>query len=301
MKILTDEMLPLKQDVAVAIGLFDGIHLGHMALIDELKKHGRTLIFTFDYKPKEYRCIYTEAEKLAILRKYQIDYYYMQRFNQQFADLTPADFLQYLKNNFRAAHIIVGFDFRFGKGALGDDDYLLLHQKEWDYTVDIVPEVIGGGEKISSTRIRALIERGDVGEAAELLSRFYFIDGVIEPGARLGATIGFPTANITTEKILPAFGVYATMVELDGKLYNGVTNVGVKPTVTNAGLPTVETFILDFAGDVYGREIRVYFVKMLRPEQKFGSIDELKAQMAIDSETAAWTLADASVYKKNIL
>jgi len=301
MKILDDTMLPLQQDTAVAIGLFDGIHRGHIALIDKLKQHDNTLIFTFDFKPKEYRCIYTEAEKLDILSTYGIDYYYMQRFRQNFADLAPEDFLRYLKANFRAKHIIVGFDFRFGKDAEGDDRYLLQCREELGYTVDIIPEIVCDGEKISSTRIRGLIQKGEVWEAAGLLSRFYFIDGVIEPGARLGATIGFPTANITTEKILPAFGVYATLVELDGRLYKGVTNVGVKPTVTDAGVPTVETHIIDFAGDVYGREIRVYFANMLRPERKFGSVAELQEQMARDSHSAAQLLENASVYKKYLL
>ena len=154
---------------------------------------------------------------------------------------------------------------------------------------------------MSSTLIRAHIERGEMEQTARLLDRFYFIDGRIEKGKKLGSAIGFPTANMSTEKLLPRYGVYATIVQIDGKCYPAVTNVGVKPTVTDEGIPNIETFIFDFSGDVYDEKMRVNFVSFIRGEKAFANVEELSAEIARNADTAREMLSDLSVYKKYLL
>lgn len=301
MKVLREEDLPLKEEVAVAIGLFDGVHLGHIALLDELHSFSNTLIYTFNWKPKDYQNIYTEEEKQSVLEGFGITYYYVQTFDDNFANQSPEQFLQNLKERFHVTHITVGFDFRFGKNAEGDTTFLKENQKKYGYSLCVVPEVLCGTRKVSSTEIRGLIARGEVGEAAELLTRGYFVDGKIEEGARIGRTIGFPTANIVTNKLLPAFGVYATLVQLGDQLYKGVTNVGVKPTVTEENRPNIETYIMGFDGQAYGEDIRVYFVQRLREEIRFANVEELKVQIEKDKEHAAALLNEEAIYKKYII
>ncbi|MEG1754440.1 MAG: riboflavin kinase, partial [Christensenella sp.] len=193
------------------------------------------------------------------------------------------EFLRRITDDFNAKHITVGFDFRFGKNAEGTAQYLEQQAEKYGYTVRVVPEVLCNEGKISSTLIRTHIERGEMQSTAELLGRFYFIDGIIEKGNNIGAAIGFPTANISTDKLMPKYGVYATFVEIGGKRYSAVTNVGVKPTITDDGTPNIETFIFDFSDDVYDAAMRVNFVSFLRAERTFHNVDALKAQIARDA------------------
>ncbi|MEG1472676.1 MAG: bifunctional riboflavin kinase/FAD synthetase [Christensenella sp.] len=288
MKLITQKDLPLKEPTAVAIGLFDGIHKGHSALINDIKQYKdelKSLVYTFDTKPNHaaYKNIYTAQEKFSIFSSMQIDAFYMQPFTAEFSQLTKEEFLRRITDDFNAKHITVGFDFRFGKNAEGTAQYLEQQAEKHGYTVRVVPEVLCNEGKISSTLIRTHIERGEMQSTAELLGRFYFIDGIIEKGNSIGAAIGFPTANISTDKLMPKYGVYATFVEIGGKRYSAVTNVGVKPTITDDGTPNIETFIFDFSDDVYDAAMRVNFVSFLRAERTFQNVDALKAQIARDA------------------
>ncbi|MGI6153475.1 MAG: bifunctional riboflavin kinase/FAD synthetase [Christensenellaceae bacterium] len=301
MKILKPGELPLKKKTAIAIGLFDGVHIGHQALIHELMHHKNKLVYTFDNKPKTYKNIYTGKEKRQILADMGMDYYYSQNFTEEFAGQSPEDFIAYLKEMFCPTHITVGFDFRFGKNAQGDIHTLNHFSAKYEYHLSVIGEIMMGGEKVSSTRIRELIFRGDVEEAMRLLGRCYFIEGAVEKGKNLGSKIGFPTANISTGKILPAYGVYATVVNIGGRHFNGVTNVGIRPTVSDEHGPNIETYIMDFDENAYGQKMRVNFIKMLRPEKKFMSIKALMEQINEDKHCAEKVLAENTVYKKWVM
>ena len=305
MKVLTEYDLPYKQPTAVAVGLFDGIHRGHAELISDIRRYDglQSLVYTFDTKPNHaiFKNIYTAEEKISIFSAMEVDALYMQPFTEAFSRLSKDEFIEGLVHDFNAKHITVGFDFRFGKNAEGNADYLSGQAEKYGYTVRVVPEVSCGEGKVSSTLIRAHIERGEMEQTAELLGRYYFIDGRIEKGKHLGSAIGFPTANISTDKLMPRYGVYATIAQVDGKCYPAVTNVGIRPTVSDNDVPNIETYIFDFAGDVYDERLRVYFVSFLRSEQAFADVAALRAQIARDADAARGMLRNLEVYKACIL
>lgn len=305
MKLLTEYDLPYKEPTAVAIGLFDGIHRGHAELIQDIRRFGAlsSLVYTFDTKPNHaiFKNIYTTEEKISIFSSFKVDALYMQPFTEAFSKLSKREFIEGLVHDFNAKHITVGFDFRFGRNAEGDAEYLSTQAEKYGYTVCIVPEVVCSEGKISSTLIRADIEHGEMERAAELLGRFYFIDGRIEKGKHLGSAIGFPTANISTDKLMPRFGVYATIVQVDGECFPAVTNVGIRPTVSDSGIPNIETYIFDFSHDVYDEKIRVNFVSFLRPEKAFADVPALQAQIGQDAADARKKLRELEVYKAYIL
>lgn len=305
MEILKECDLPYKKPTAVAIGLFDGIHVGHAELVRDIEEQSglKSLVYTFDTKPNHaiLKNIYTAEEKSSIFSSMHVDALYMQPFTEAFSGLSRDEFIEGLVHDFNAKHITVGFDFRFGKNAEGNAAYLSEQAKKYGYTLCVVPEVLCGEGKVSSTLIRAHIERGEMERTAELMRRFYFIDGQIEKGKHLGSAIGFPTANISTDKLMPRYGVYATIVQVDGKCFPAVTNVGIRPTVSDNGIPNIETFIFDFSGDVYDEKMRVNFVSFLRPEIAFGDVVELQAQIARDADTARDILGNLEVYKARIL
>ncbi len=304
MKTLTPDLLPIKEKTSIAVGMFDGVHKGHIQLVESImdKPGAAPLIFTFNTKPTVDRLIYTSDEKKEIFDSLGVQYYYEQGFDKAFAGLSPEGFVKMLLNDFGMTHLAAGFDFRFGKDAAGNTKMLAGYAAQVGFTLDVLPKMAVDGKKVSSSSIRRLIERGDMAGAADRMGRFYFIDGMIEGGRRLGNTLGFPTANIHTKKLLPKHGVYATIVKLPGgRLLRAVTNVGIKPTVQTEGAPNVETFILDFDGDIYGERIQVCFVDFIRAEKRFASLEELKAQIAADSGNAASKLADLSVYNAYII
>ena len=183
-----------------------------------------------------------------------------------------------------AAGFVCGYDFRFGKNGEGDGEKLSAFAAERGLASVMIPEQVMDGEKISSSRIRCLLEQGAVEKANRLLGHPHVLTGTVVAGRHLGHTIGVPTANLRLpeELLTPAFGVYACQALVDGKYYAAVTNIGTRPTVEGHGI-TVEPWILDFSGDLYGREITLYFHKFLRPEQKFANLGELKEQIQKDA------------------
>lgn len=300
MKILRINDFPIHTETAVAVGLFDGVHLGHQQLITEIQNNQAlaSVAYTFDIKPAAKEMLFTAEEKISIFSNMGIDYYYSQIFNQNFACMSPRQFVEMLVHDFQMKHLTVGYDFRFGKDAAGDTTLLKEYASDYGYTLCVIPEVDDIlGEKISSSLIRKLIKNGDMERAAHLLGKYYFIDGKIEKGNCLGNQIGFPTANITSDKLLPLYGVYATLVKTEKGIFPSVTNVGVKPTVQDEGKANVEAFILNFNENLYGSDIRVFFIQLIRGERKFDSIDALKTQIATDSSVAAGILKNIDVYK----
>ncbi len=303
MRVLNNENLPLNMNTAVAVGLFDGVHKGHVALINDIisKKDYTSLVYTFDKKKKVACSLLTETEKQSVLESIGVEQYYSCRFTDDFANQTGEQFLDELCNKFGAKHITVGYDFKFGKNAAWDANFILQNAEKYGYSANVIQQVVLNDERVSSSAIRAAVDSADMKKAAENMGRFYFIDGRIEKGEGIGNTIGFPTANIRADKLLPTYGVYATVVKIKDKLYRSVTNVGIKPTVKEDDSVNIETFILDFEKDIYGKDIRVFFVEFIRPERTFENIEALKAQIDKDTSCAKAILNDLDVYKNNLM
>lgn len=303
MKVLSDKDLPIKNKTAVAIGLFDGVHIGHLKLIADIcKKRDLTpTIFTFNQKKNIVKPILSLNEKYTVFENLGISQCYAQNFNEEFAAQSPYVFLKDFTRDFNVSHIAVGYDFKFGKNARGDIQTLENYKDEFNYSLTVIPQINIDGLKVSSTRIRDCIKNGKMEEATALMNRFYFIEGVVTNGRHLGNKIGFPTANIKTDKLLPKYGVYASIVDTIEGRFAAITNIGVKPTVQQSDIPNVETFLIHFNDELYGQNIRVYLIKMLRGEMKFESIDDLRARIDFDANYAANMLADLDIYKKYLI
>ena len=274
---------------AVSLGKFDGFHRGHRLLLDRILEPPKlyATVFTFDgiLNGKQ---IYLEEEKRSLLERLGVEREVLFPFSEKTRSMTPETFIrEMLVERMDAKLICVGEDFHFGKDRRGDVDMLSKYAPQYGYELCVFPKIKEDGEVISSTRIRGELAQGRIEKANRLLGDPYFVRGEVVHGNALGRTIGMPTANLLPgeQKLLPAYGVYATRVEADGKIYGGVTNVGVKPTI-GADRANVETTLLHFDGNLYGKQITVYFLEFLRPEQRFDSLEELKAQMSRDKAKA---------------
>lgn len=281
----------------LALGMFDGMHIGHKKLIDTavlLARHnGLTpAVFTFSTHPQalfggKVARLLPNDERAAIMRKLGIERIEEAEFTRALSALEPAKFLDMLKEKLDPKIIVAGFNYTFGKGGKGNVELLKKLAFERDIGVAVVPPVLFSKQPVSSTRIRELIEKGDVSTVQLLLGRQYTLSGTVVEDRRIGRTIGFPTANILPDpdRAIPADGVYVSMAEVGGELLTSVTNIGTNPTVGGRHR-TIETNIFDFDRDIYGEELRVYFVKRLRPVITFAGIDELKARIAKDCAEA---------------
>lgn len=303
MKIIAGQRdFQLNKETAVAIGKFDGVHIGHRKLLAEIleqKKKGlEACVFTFDPSPAvlfgvgDPRVITTTEEKRQIFESLGVDVLVEFPMNRETAATEPEDFVRrYLSESLKSRFIAAGEDLSFGKKGLGNAALLKAMASEQGYTVKTIDKVCEDGMEVSSTRIRALLEKGDILKANQLLGAPFPVSGVVQHGHRIGRTLGFPTVNLLPpeDKILPPFGVYYTKVLYGGKEYNAISNVGRKPTVSGQEKIGVESFLYDFEQDIYEEEIRVFLYEFRRPEQKFSGLDALKAQLQLD-------IAAGSVY-----
>ena len=283
----------------IALGFFDGVHLGHGALlrraVEEAKKRGcESAVFTFDRPPKEVitgvpcPLINSPEDRAALVKRlYGIDEMLMVPFDDEMRT-TPWDrfVTDILVGRYGAVHLVAGHDHHFGHKNQGSPELLREKCAELGLGCDIIPAVTIGGVTVSSTHIRKLLEEGDVETARAFLGHPHVLTQTVGHGRQLGRTIGIPTANLVAPPhvLLPKRGVYAAKVTLpDGRAFGGVTNVGVRPTVNNGQDVTVEPWILDFDGDLYGQTLRVEFYRRLRDERKFDSLEALKAQIQSDA------------------
>ena len=291
---------PEHRGCAATIGSFDGIHLGHQAVLTQLAAHGRerrspVTLITFEPQPREY-FMPQEApprltrfrEKLEVLQHCGIDRVVCLRFNAYLASLTADEFIQRIMlDGLAVKYLVVGDDFRFGKGRIGD--YALLEQagKTHGFPVVTMPTFNIGNHRVSSTRIRVALNKGDFNSAGALLGRPYWMSGRVAHGDKRGRTIGFPTANIFLHRnAVPVDGVFAVeLCGIDGRPIAGVANVGTRPTV-DGSRALLEVHLFDFDRDIYGRHVQVSFMKKLRPERKFESFELLKRQIELDAEQA---------------
>ena len=277
-----------------ALGFFDGVHLGHQALLHAchqlaIQQGAVPCAVTFDMLPgavllnTQSNMLNTAQDRRMLLHQFGMEEVLLLKADRQTLSMSWTAFLEMLIAD-RAVGFVCGYDFRFGHKGEGTAEKLSAFAQEQGLACIIVPEQTMDGEKISSTRIRALLEQGDVENANRLLGHPYVLTGTVVSGQKLGRTIGIPTANLELpeELVKPAFGVYACKAWADGNYYTAVTNIGTRPTVDGQGV-TIEPWILDFDGDLYGKEITLEFHKFLRPEQKFANLDELKAQIQTDA------------------
>ncbi len=286
------------KDTVISLGKFDGMHKGHRKLIKKLNlekaENQLSVVFTFDVPPKKVisgndaNCILTKIEKKLVHEELGVDVLIEYPFNKDTASMEPETFVKrILVDKLGVKKIIVGSDFMFGKNRSGDVDTLSELGEKYNFLVIAMEKEKYNSKDISSTKIRKEIEKGNIEKANEMLGYSYLIIGEVVHGKRLGNTIGFPTINFvpSKEKILPKDGVYSTKVFFDNKIYQGVTNVGCNPTVNNDNLRTVETYILNYNGDLYGKEVIVRFEKFIRKEKKFSSVKELTEQIKKDIES----------------
>lgn len=281
---------------SVALGKFEGLHLGHQLLLDEavrLARRGtRAAVFTFDHIPDQvlrgesrYKQVYTRQERRKILEKKGIDILVEHPFTKEFASMSPEDFIRgILVGRLGARQIIVGTDFRFGKNRSGDVNTLAYMAYDCDYELKVIDKLKMDGADVSTSRVREAIKDGQVEEAEKLLGRPFSLEGSVIHGKELGRRIHIPTANLQVpgDKLLPPNGVYVSRILLNDQVLYGISNIGLRPTVEESGEQNVETHIFDFDRMIYDEEIKVELLHFCRPETRFDSVEELKEQLDKD-------------------
>lgn len=282
---------------AVSLGKFDGIHLGHQLLMNEIIKQQQLVptVFTFDgMKTEPGSLLYSQREKQYVLEQIGIQREIIFPFNDQTKTMSPERFIQdMLWDSLDARLICVGEDFRFGSKRAGDVTLLKEACAKRGCALHVFPKLTDQQGVISSTRVREMIRQGKMQDAAKLLGRNFFYLGTVEHGKALGRTIQMPTINIVPapEKVLPPLGVYTAIALVDGRTYGAVSNLGRKPTVGGTSI-SLETFLFDFDEDIYGKTVRVDLLQFQRAEQKFDTIEALRAQMEIDKKNARANLKE---------
>jgi len=291
--------------IHLAVGVFDGVHLGHRSVIEHLTngarlEHGTALAATFDPLPIRVLAPGAPASALSdvsdrakLLREAGADAVCVFRFDDAFAKISADEFVDRLLAAGDVRRIVVGPDFHFGRRAEGDVEKLRARGKRDGFVADVVAPIKLDGAVISSTRIRNLLLAGDVEAAARLLGRPYNVRGRVVHGAKRGRALGFPTVNLAlpTERLLPRDGIYAVWAEMGEGRFKAAATLGVRPTFESGGSRILEAYLLDFSGELYGEEVEVAFVKRLRDEIAFASPAELSAQIARDVEETKGALS----------
>jgi len=290
-----DTAFQLHKASAVAIGKFDGVHRGHQCLLQhilERKAEGLlATVFTFEPSPAVLFSgtslpeLTTKREKRKLFEELGIDVLIEFPLTCESAAMPAKQFIEkVLAGQMRAAYIAAGTDLSFGRGGKGDTALLERYAGRYGYRTDIIEKVCLDGVEISSSYVREAVKKGDMEKARLLIGEAYSVSGIVAHGKKLGRRLGMPTVNLLPEKekLLPPYGVYFSEVSLGEQVYRGITNIGCKPTVNDEKQAGVETYLYDFAQDIYGKEITVRLFSFHRPEKKFGSVEELKRQMAAD-------------------
>ena len=298
MQIITSlDEIKLSEPSAVAIGKFDGIHLGHRQLLGEIiskKQAGmKAVVFTFNPSPSilfskiKEKELTSAKEKRQLFENLGVDILVEFPLTYETAATSKETFVEsILVNSLNVKFIAAGTDLSFGKNGEGNSAFLMEESKKYDFEVKIIDKISYKGEVISSTSVRKAIIDGDVKKAHFMLGSPYFVQGIVQKGNQIGRTIGFPTVNIVAEeeKLLPPNGVYKTEVIVDDRIFEAITNVGCKPTVADSEQIFIESYLYNFTENVYGKKIEVHFLEFMRKEEKFESIEELKKQLQKDMQ-----------------
>ena len=285
--------IPSLQGYNLAIGFFDGFHLGHRKLITKAKSHGKCALLSFsstmkaDLKNLPKNLLLTEEEKYKMASRLGVDLYLELVFDTQTKNLTPIEFLSFL-NKMKPESITVGEDFTFGKMASGKSEMLKVLEKE-NIKINILPLCFSESRKISTTWIKKLLSNGDIEEANKLLGYNFFYKGIVVHGKENGRKIAFPTANLIPDKdkILIKEGVYKTKTHIGTKEYKSMTNIGNHPTIEALKKDIIETNIFDFNENIYGKEIEIEFISFIRPQLTFPSFKDLEKQLETDKKEAS--------------
>ena len=300
---------------SVTLGNFDGIHVGHQALIRNAVSDARRLgirsaVLTFEPHPlrvlapeRAPQMLLTHKDKMQLLQSLGVDCVVIQQFDRSFAAIGAEEFVgKFLVDRLRAKKVWVGKDLRFGKGRTGDIDKLRAWGGQFGFDVGIVEPVLVCGERVSSSRIRELISTGEIAAVQPMLGRYYFVSGKVVAGYRRGRELGFPTANIASRaEVIPRDGIYATLLHLDENILPSVTSIGLNPTF-GPGPHTIESYILNFDRQIYGESVKLSFVARLRDEKTFASVESLIEQIrldVVDAQTALSRLGSASCSSSN--
>jgi riboflavin kinase/FMN adenylyltransferase len=295
------ELEQLRGPLFLAIGVFDGVHRGHQAVISTSAQHaqlenGTPVVVTFDphpakiLRPNDAPHLLTATQhKIAFIRDLGVEHLLVITFDKQFAATPPESFVEQLvKHSKPLREICVGHEWSFGKGRAGNLDLLKKLGARLDFNVVGIPPVMVNGDVVSSTAIRQAVEAGDFAKAAVMLGRDYTVLGTVVRGDNLGKKIGYPTANLSAHsEQFPPNGVYFAEAKIDNMSHHGVVNLGVRPTVSSGKSERIlEIYLLDFNREIYGKDVEVRFVEYLRPEKKFESVDALVKQIDLDVQQA---------------
>ena len=294
------ENAEITRPTVLTLGVFDGLHLGHQLIVSRVVERARAIgavptVITFDPHPRAVLhpesappLLQTFDQKVEAFGVLGVEQAIVVRFTPEFARVRAEEFLRdVVHERLQAREVYLGRGFAFGRGREGDIDLLRRVSGELGFFADEVPEVRLRGRRISSSRIRGLLAAGSVNLARRMLGRPYGVEGRVVRGAERGRTIGFPTANLRpSNRVIPRGGVYVTATLIGGEWRRSVTNVGVRPTFEQEAEPSVETFVMDWGGDLYGDVVRVRFLHRLRDERRFDSIDALKRQIERDAARA---------------
>lgn len=294
----------------VTVGAFDGLHLGHKSIISRMKKlseetGGEVVVVSFDPHPrlvlqhynKDIRFLSTLPEKTALLRSFGVDHLILIPFTEEFSATSSEDFIRkMIIPALNPSWFIIGHDHHFGKNREGNIDLLERLSGEYHFKVEQLDELMVGSEIVNSTLIRQYLMTGEVKHASSLLGYAYAVQGKVVHGNHIGQKLGFPTANISIDdpyKLIPAYGVYAVIVEIEGKTFKGMSNVGIRPTLKEHSFH-MEVNIFDFSADLYGKNIRISFIDRIRDERKFKSLEELKERLEVDRLEAMRVIGEAA-------
>lgn len=302
MEIITDDIQIAIPPCAATIGCFDGVHRGHRYLIGQVCQEAAqrglsSVLITFpvhprqvmqsDYRPQLLSCL---QQKTDLLQQQPADYCIMLPFTRELSMLSAYEFMQLLRDRYQVKVLVIGYDHRFGHNrSEGFDDYC-RYGRELGMEIVHARALVEDELSISSSTIRNLLKQGEVERANHFLGYRYYLDGVVVGGYKVGRTLGFPTANLQPscpDKLIPAEGVYAVYAYVKGRRYAGMLNIGHRPTVDNGNNLSIEAHILDFSDNIYNRYLRIEFMHFIRPEQKFGNLEALRAQLRNDRETVA--------------
>lgn len=300
MRILRSIPRAADSSIALTIGNFDGVHLGHQAMLARLRETAGRMglpacAMTFEPHPREFFApdraparLTSVRDKLELLASEGIERTYLCRFDYGFAQITAEDFIEKkLVTGLGVRHVLVGDDFRFGARRSGDFALLKTHAARLGYTVDAMSSVMLDGVRVSSTAVRDALDAGDLTRTARLLGRPYRISGRVVRGDGLGRQLGFPTANVHVSHRPALSGIFAVEVSgIGDRMLQGVASLGVRPTVKESAAPVLEVYLLDFSADLYGKRVRVDFLHKFRDEQKYADIAALTRQIALDVDDA---------------
>lgn len=287
--------------VGVGLGNFDGLHVGHMALVNTLIRESKlnglkSMVYTFTKHPESIlrkklftTLLTSQTKKIELLNETALDYLYFDEFDENYSRMSPEEFVKnVLVDRLKVRLAVAGFNYRFGYKGEGDINILKNLGRKYGFNVIIIPKITIDDDVVSSTLIRQNVTKGDMETVFKLLGRHYSIGARVEKGKQLGNTLGFPTANIYPEDYLtlPSHGVYITKTLINGTLYSSITNIGKNPTFERQDKVSIETHIFHFSEDIYGQNIEVFFIEKIRGEKKFKGKDELVAQISQDVKKA---------------